>query len=168
MKKVLCVSIMFLVVPSFFIHANAWNPFKKQTYEECLLENLKGVTSDRAAFNIEMACLQTTGKDRDDERRKICDKKALTTEQRKLITSSAKIESYGYLKLEIYNGNTDISLNEMKVRLIDVDANKRFNFDISHYDVEPLSVSAEIPIKLLYIPEKWNWLLFDLYTEVCK
>ena len=51
MKNFIGVSLIFLVT-----HAFAWDLFGTQTYEDCIFENMKNVTSDVAAATIRNAC----------------------------------------------------------------------------------------------------------------
>lgn len=41
--------------------AQWWNPLAPKTYDECILKNMKGVTSDSAADMITLSCLNTFG-----------------------------------------------------------------------------------------------------------
>ncbi len=38
--------------------AQWWNPLAPKTYDECILKNMKGVTSDRAADMVTLSCMQ--------------------------------------------------------------------------------------------------------------
>ncbi len=40
------------------ISAGAWNPFGPNNYDDCIIQNMKGVTSDTAAVSIRLSCLQ--------------------------------------------------------------------------------------------------------------
>jgi hypothetical protein len=147
---------------------SACNPFKSQTFEDCLLENLKGVKSDNAAADIKYACLVKTSSNENTSEDKKCQNRALTTDENKLINSTAFIERWGTLKVNVYNGNSNIKINAGKVKLIDIEAKQEFSFDLSMYKVAPLTTSEEMLATLLYVPKKWSWYLYDLTTEVCK
>jgi hypothetical protein len=168
MKRTLCIFVFFALIPGFFVNAFAWNPFKKQTFEDCLLENLKGVKSDKAAQDIEFACVLKTSKNNSNSNAKKCQNRALTSDEMKLINATALVEPYGYMKVKIYNGNSNIKINGVKVKLIDDETTREFNLDLSNYQVEPLTTSNEMLARLLYAPKKWRWHLYDLTTEVCK
>jgi hypothetical protein len=148
----------------------ACNPFEKQTFEACLLEHLKGVTSDDAAADIKMACAIKTSKKVEDKKLPVkkCENRPLTLEERRLVNGRAWVESYGFMKVKIYNGNSDIKINGIKVKLIDKTDNKEFDFDLSIYKVAPQTTSEEMLAELLYAPKKWDWDIYGLTTEVCK
>ena len=44
------------------VAAQWWNPFEPKTYDECILENMKGVSSDEAAKEIRYSCLKKHSK----------------------------------------------------------------------------------------------------------
>jgi hypothetical protein len=161
--------IIFLLCTMIFCSfLSGCNPFKKQTFEDCLLENLKGVKSDDAAADIKYACLVKTSNNEDTSDERKCENRALTIDERKLVNGTAFVESYGTLKVKLYNGNSNIKINGVKVKLIDTEKNQEFNFDLSMYKVAPLTTSEQMLASLLYAPKKWDWYLYDLTTEVCK
>jgi hypothetical protein len=167
MKKHFFIFVFFVLISSVVDNAFAWNPFKKQTFEECLLENLKGVKSDDAAADIKYACAVKTSDNSSSDKRK-CQNRSLTTDENKLINSTALVERWGTLKVKVYNGNSNIKINGLKVKIIDIEAKQEFSFDLSIYKVAPLTTSEEMLATLLYVPKKWAWQLYDLTTEVCK
>lgn len=168
MRKHFFTFVFFVLISSLVDNVFAWNPFKKQTLEECLLENLKGVKSDKAAADIHFACVVKTSNKNSNSSAKRCQNRALTSDELKLVHAKATVESYGWMKVRIYNGNSDIKINGVKVKLIDVETAREFNFDLSHYKVEPLTTSEEMLAQVLYAPKKWSWELYNLTTEVCK
>lgn len=54
------LSKFLLLAPLFFLHfsASAWNPFGPKNFDDCIIKNMKGVTSDTAAISIRHACRQ--------------------------------------------------------------------------------------------------------------
>jgi hypothetical protein len=168
MKKTLLVISVLTFIPAFSYIAFGWNPFKKQTLEDCLLENLKGVKSDDAAADIKFACIVKTSDNESSSDTRKCQNRALTDDEMKLINATALVESHGWMTVKIHNGNSNIKINGVKVKLIDIETAKEFSYDLSHYNVEPLKTSKEMLAQLLYAPKKWNWYLYDLTTEVCK
>ena len=133
-----------------------------------MLENLKGVKSDDAAADIKYACAVKTSNNKSTSNERKCQNRELTIDEKKLINATALIESHGWMTVKIHNGNSNVRINGVKVKLIDLESKKEFNFDLSHYKVEPLKTSKEMLAELLYVPKKWNWYLYDLTTEVCK
>jgi hypothetical protein len=163
--KSLLTGVLLLAI---FGNAYAWNPFKKQTYEECILENMKGVKSDDAADQIRIACLVKTSKNSTSQNSKNCIKRKLTLEEQKLISATALVESYGFLKVKIYNGNKNISINTVKAKIVDLETRKEFEFNLTNSHVPPISTSGEMLAKLLYAPKKWNWDITEITTEECR
>jgi hypothetical protein len=151
-----------------FSNAYAWNPFKAQTYEECILENMKGVKSDDAASKIEMACVVKISKNSSSHNSNKCIKRKLTLEEKKLISATAKVESHGWLTVKIYNGNKNISIKTVKAKIIDVDTKKEFEFELTNSNVPPISTSGEMLAQLLYAPKNWGWDISEITTEECK
>ena len=168
MKKHFFTFVFFVLISSVVDNAFAWNPFKKQTFEECLLENLKGVKSDDAAADIKFACAVKTSENASSGNTRKCQNRALTDDEIKLINATVLVESHGWMKVKIHNGNNKIKINGIKVKLIDIGASKEFNYDLSLYKVEPLTTSKEMLVQVLYAPKIWTWRLYDLTTEVCQ
>ena len=52
-KKTMCAQLIFIS-----ISANAWNPFGPNNFDDCIIQNMKGVTSDAAAASIRLSCQQ--------------------------------------------------------------------------------------------------------------
>ena len=168
MKKISFSLFLFLVLTTCSFLSYAWNPFKKQTYEDCILENMKGVKSDDAAHQIKFACEIKMYSGQSSSNTKSCTNRKLTAEESKLVSGNAVVESYGYLKVHVYNGNKNITINEVKAKLIDIEAKQEFDFQLTNSVVKPISTSGEMLAKLLYAPKKWNWYLYDITTEICK
>ena len=130
---------------------------------------MKGVTNDDAASEIKFACESKTYKENSSNANsKKCVKRFLTAEETKMVTANAVVESYGWLKVKVYNGNNNISITEVKVRIIDKETQKSFDFNMSNATVNPISTSGEMLAQLLYVPKKWEWYVLPLATEVCK
>lgn len=49
-----------LLAPLFILNfsAHAWNPFGPSNFDDCIIQNMKGVTSDTAAASIRYSCKQ--------------------------------------------------------------------------------------------------------------
>jgi hypothetical protein len=163
--KSLLTGVLLLAI---FGNAYAWNPFKKQTYEECILENMKGVKSDDAASQIQMACVIKTSKNSSSNNSNKCIKRKLTLEERKLVSATAKVESYGWLVVKIYNGNKNVSIMTVKAKIVDLDTKKEFEFNLTNSNVSPMRTSGEMLAELLYAPKKWDWDITEITTEECK
>lgn len=163
-------TILSVIVIIFCSILSGCNPFKNQTFEDCLLENLKGVKSDDAASDIRMACaVKTAGNNKGNSYEgKKCESRELTIDEKKLVSGRANVESHEWMKVTLHNGNKDLKINGIKVKLIDKINNQEFLFDLSHYKVAPLETSDKMLTKLLYVPKKWDWDIYSLTTEICK
>lgn len=64
--------------------AFAWNPFGPKNFEDCVLQNMKGVTSDAAAAHIRMACIKKFPRQPEQEK-------------------SAPTTRYGYPRIDIWD-----------------------------------------------------------------
>jgi hypothetical protein len=137
------------------------------SYEDCILQNMRGVKSDDAAREIKFACEVKSWSQASDNSED-CKHRKLTDAERKLISGNAVVETYGWLKVTIYNGNSSIGVNGIKVKLIDTDADKEFMFDLSAYKVSPLTTSDQMLARLLYAPKNWKWEIYEIGADVCK
>ena len=166
--KNLTILVLFLSFYSFSINAFAWNPFKKQTYDECILENMKGVTSDNAAREIRYACLNKTSDSVADSKK--CSTRFLTADEATLVTPVAYELSDGdsYMKLNVHNNNKNIAVTGFKVFIKDLKTNKTLTYKVSYPTIEPLKTSPQILVEILYPPKKYQWNIYEVTTEVCK
>lgn len=169
MKRYKFLNLIFFIILSASDSSYAWNPFKTETYEDCILKNMKDAKNDNAVREIRQACrIKIEELKWAEEKSKKCESRLLTAEERKLLTGSAVVETYGFLKIRIYNGNKNITINGVKARLIDKETQKSFDFNLSNATVQPISTSGEMLAELLYAPKKWDWNFYDVTTEVCK
>ncbi len=58
MKKTLPIRLIFSTIFLFSFNAYPWSPFGPKNFDDCIIENMKGITSDAAAGSIRMACRQ--------------------------------------------------------------------------------------------------------------
>jgi len=169
MKKYQFLNLILFVFLSTAGVSYAWNPFKAETYEDCILKNMKDAKNDNAVREIRQACrLKIEERNWAEEKSKKCESRLLTADERKLVSGNAVVETYGWLKVKIYNGNKNITINGVKARLIDKETQKSFDFNLTNTTVQPISTSGEMLAQLLYAPNKWDWFFYDVTTEVCK
>ena len=164
------LNFLIVLVIAFSCLITACDPFKKQSYEDCILENMKGVKSDDAANQIRMACeLKIYSNDYSiSSSSEKCQTRLLSDEELKNVSGKAEVESYGFLKVRVYNGNTSIKIKDIKVKLTDLVNQKQFDFQLTNSKVDPISTSGEMLAELLYAPKKWSWYMYDITTEICK
>jgi hypothetical protein len=119
---------LILFCLSFFctsFSANAWSPFGPNNYDDCIIKNMKGVTSDRAANLIRHSCRQKFPLPNQVEtqvqatrygfpRLDIWDKPYNNKVFGNVTISKTKINSHGGLEMTITNKN-DFSLNGLYI-----------------------------------------------------
>lgn len=110
MKK---ISLGILLLISLNI-SYAWSLFGPSNYEECILQNMKGTTSDVAAELIADAC---TDKFYSAPKVKKCKTREMTTKEIRNIDANGSISqlSTPYFSVNIYNGNPEITIEELTV-----------------------------------------------------
>ncbi len=143
MKKITFIIISYLVGMSLLFVSQesfAWSLFGKQTYEECILQNMKGVTNDSVAEQIQFACAVKT-KETSKLNSSKCLKRNLTKEEINRVSATAEYTDYdSVITLTVHNGNRNISIGsgELSVRGYD----KSYVYKLNGYDIEPLKVGA--------------------------
>lgn len=109
------MKILFILLISFgFSACNAWTLFGPRTLEDCILENMKGVTSDDAAKQIQFACYT---KFSNSEAPKKCKMRELTSQETNKITGNSSVINLGYpyFSGDFYNGNSAVTVDEIVV-----------------------------------------------------
>jgi len=94
----------------------AWSLFGPKTYEECILQNMKGVTSDSAALQIKSACAVKFSNEKDNS----CTQRELRPEELQLVSGTGSFSNYSgrpYFSGNFYNGNQQITLTEIIVSI---------------------------------------------------
>lgn len=104
--------ILFLIL--YLNQSYAWSLFGPRSLEDCILENMKGVTSDDAATQIRAACML---KFSDNEPTKKCKMREMTAAEAKNVTGNASISNYSapYFSGSFYNGNSVATIDEIVV-----------------------------------------------------
>src|SRR5690625_4734562 len=125
-----------LILFLFFIpqaYAQWWNPLAPKDYEQCILKNMKGVTSDMAANLIVASCHEqfkpATCTERDmskSEKQKLTIKYSLTSP-----TST-------YLNLNVHNGNENVSISRIIIEITSKGYKSPQRYEVSSsYPIEP-------------------------------
>lgn len=111
MKQTL-IFITLLFTP---LLANAWNLFGPKNYDDCILEGMKGVTSDLAARNIMNSC-----REKFPSKSLSCEAQELNQLERKSVTDKGRVWSSAgthYFDLELYNGMKNKAITEITVEI---------------------------------------------------
>jgi len=107
------MKFIFLIFLFFnFNNVSAWTLFGPRSLEDCILENMKGVTSDDAAKQIQYACMM---KFSDNEPTKKCKMREMTAAEAANVTGNASISRTPYFSGSFYNGNSVATIDEIVV-----------------------------------------------------
>jgi len=144
--------------------AHAWSLFGPKNFDDCILENMKGVTSDQAASTIYGSC---AAKFPTEEKK--CKLRNLTKSEKSNIRGSAKVTDIGkpYFSADFYNGNSEITINAATVTISAPNIKPSQQYDLYFsYPISPRSSgSAGISIQRLPTPDKWSW---DVSIKTCS
>ena len=156
------MKFLFLLVFILNINnASAWTIFGPRSLEDCILENMKGVTSNDAARQIRVACMI---KFPGDEPKK-CKMREMTTAEANNVTGNASISSIPYFLGKFYNGNSAATVDEIVVifRADNIKIPQEYKLHLS-YPIEPKSSqTAGITVQLK--PTKnFEWSITSLKT----
>lgn len=127
-------SIIKTFILMFFLQSgvsNAWTLFGPKNYDDCILQGMKGVTSDTAAAHIARSC-----REKFPAQENKCISEELTNSERELVTMKPKSWGSGgtyYFELDLYNGNKDKAVSEVLVELNadSVSSPQRYKMQIS-------------------------------------
>jgi len=155
MKKV----VLGLIIIASHSVAMAWSLFGPKTYEECVLQNMKGTTSDAAAKHIESACNDKY------ETKPVpvqkCKSREPSLDELKKIQANGGVEDGGMprFRATIYNGNANVSIDEMVVLLKGSNFSSPQQYKLSFIPIQPLS-SGTASVQVQKMPGKnfsWDW-----------
>jgi hypothetical protein len=148
--------LIFIVFILNINNASAWTIFGPRSLEDCILENMKGVTSDDAALQIRVACMQ---KFPGDEPKK-CKMREMTAAEANNVTGNASISSTPYFSGSFYNGNSVATVDEIVVifRADNIKPPQEYKLYLSYPIAPKSSNTAGITVQLA--PTKnfeWNF-----------
>jgi hypothetical protein len=125
--------------------------FGPSNYEECILQSMRGVTSDVAARSIRMACRIQFPVEV-----KKCVGVNLTHEQLSKLDGRA-YSSFGSFIIDIYNGNESVAVGSIDLVFKDkgTDQAKNYKAEFLPSPVEPLSQSS-LHLSVM-LPDEWTW-----------
>lgn len=153
--------ITFLII--LFISQNtfAWSLFGNQTFDECILENMKGVTSDVAASSIRQACREKTK----GSVAAPCKDRLLTNEELAKLTIAATLyNNLNSINFEVYNGNRDIEIKEINITISASNIKIPQEYVVPDLFTRPLSKGMKT-ISAFPVPAKdWGWGIISATT----
>ncbi len=125
MKKITLLLLILLVSTNVF----AFSLFGPKNYDECILDNMKGVTSDTAAVQIVVACRKQF-----EEKQVECNSQEFTTEEMSKLRATGGVQSYGYFTGNVYNGS------QKTIHSIVIKYKPTVKSDIVVYKIENLNI----------------------------
>lgn len=150
-RKLVVVAIFSLTT----LTANAWSLFGPKDYDGCILESMKGVTSDLAARNIQRSCMEKFPKKTSE-----CKATNFTRDEYdKLSIQAFSSQHSGYLTLKIHNNNRNKSITAINVELSAENINppQEYEMYIRYDKIGPLK-SGEATATLQKKPTgKWTY-----------
>ena len=145
------VFFLTMAILLFSNNSNAWSLFGPSTREECILENMKGVTNNDAAYLIATSCYAKFPIANDD---KSCKLRELSSAEKKNLTSVNMqfIGNDSSVAISIHNGN-NISIDEIEFSMISSAVLKPQTYIQRIYSSIAPKSSGEIFVKV----QKLNW-----------
>jgi hypothetical protein len=141
----------------------AWVLFGPNSYDECVLENMKGVTSDSAARSIQMACYE---KFNQPTQKKQCKLRELSKKEADSVTGAGDIRDHGYpyLSVRIYNGS-DVQVDKVKVYVFadNIKPGQEYDLNVSDPIKPKSSADAGVPIQV-FPTKNFFWGIYKMKT----
>lgn len=101
---VVCFSLIGFVMPA---HAGIFGP---SNYDDCILQSMKGVTSDSAAYAITRAC-----KEKFPSKISKKNSRELKPSEVGVLNGRGGLSHSNYFWVDLYNGNKDITITEVSI-----------------------------------------------------
>lgn len=107
-----------------------------ESYDECILKNVKPGLSDEGVLYVQAACLNKTASQASD---KPCSKRALSAEELSKLSKTAQVyPDSRLLEISVYNGNKELFISSVTVELIKKNGDSQ-RYMLSNTDISPLS-----------------------------
>ncbi len=164
MKKLFAVICLFIWMP--IPAMGGW--FGPSNYEECILKNMKGVTSDKAVLEIRRAC-RAKFPEKPIKKPKLRDvpEKVLEDITGKAWFTDAQLMYNFYARL--HNDNAKWTITEVKIRIFDK-ATKTYEYilsregsdgirwdDTEEWEGLPPFETEVFPFFMKKVPAEWEW-----------
>lgn len=144
---------VFIVAMIFFPSWGVAGWFGPSTYEECVLENMKGVTSNQAAVIIAKACREKFPEKNYDPYEALGVKRepvrSLSPKEVALLSiRSTDYDSFGNsYNCNVYNGNNNVAVSSILVNIPDKNGIKRYSVNVN-VTISPQSINS-VSIKVM-------------------
>lgn len=134
--------------------------FGPNTFEECILDSMKGVTSDQAANAITYACRKKFPHQAEPKK----STRTLTTDELKLVTGrGGPSYSSDYYSINLYNGNSKINITNATIYIRTKIGGKVVeNFYANDVDIPPMT-TKELLFKFIRGDDKatYEWVVAE-------
>jgi len=129
-------------------------------YDECILENMKGVESNAAAYSIRKSCRKKFPEESNNEKLV-----PLPPEVLKTIDGKAFMTSYGWFKGSIFNGSENWHIASLRIRITDnvLETSRDYHTSFSTPSsphISPLS-RGEFSFKPFDVPSDMTWAILS-------
>jgi hypothetical protein len=147
-KLILCLSLFFpnLVIAGWFGGPNDYN--------SCILESMRGVTSDVAARMIRNAC-------KDKFPVKIQEDEELPKSSAQNIEGNAKGLG-GYFQGTIYNGDSEWTITGLEIRVTDKKTNQFRDYKALMDEIRPIKKGTFV-FETYQLPEDYSWIILRAF-----
>jgi hypothetical protein len=158
---ILCFSLFFPAVA-----VAGW--FGPNDYNSCILESMKGITSDVAARAIKQSCREKFPEEKQES-------KELPESAVQKLEGSARMDTRGDYICTIFNGNNDWAITSLEVRITDekTSAFKDYKVDktsvyteingkVFNYTLGPLA-RGDFSFKPFQFPKEHTWVILKAY-----
>lgn len=155
MKAISYIILLILVSPV----STSAGFFGPSNYDECVLDNMKGVTSDQAARAIQAACRKKFPIEKED----LSKYDSITEEKLDNISGRAGIQFGNYFGGYLYNGNGDVTIKQVTIVIETKIGNEMKNNEyIIDIDIKPLETkNFGVSILTGDSEEDYNWKIRD-------
>jgi hypothetical protein len=134
--------------------------FGPSDYDECILESMKGVTSDDAASHIARSCRRKFPPSANQE---IASRPLLKEEKEKLtIIGEWSKHLHGYWYVQVHNGNQDVTISRMEIKISSpVGENFQENVYRAHATIKP-NTKGSFLFDVLTPNSGFKWYVVDV------
>lgn len=157
--------ILFAVLSTTSEPVLAWSLFEPRNYDDCILKNMKGVTSNDAALQIQVACMSKFPQ----EGNKRCKLREMTTTESSKVTGNASITRVTgpYFSGSFYNANDTATVEAITVIFTADNIKPPQEYDLFlSYPIAPRS-SQDAGISVQRMPDKnFKWGIKSIKTCV--
>jgi hypothetical protein len=142
----------------------AWTLFGPKNYDECILQNMKGVTDKTAAELIMMSCLS---KFDTPSTAKKCTEREFTRTEREHISSTARLD-FTELTIDFHNGTKNLSIVEANVSISADNINPAQEYKLRFdYPISPLE-SGRAKTYIQKVPDRKSFKWYFTTLKTCS